>query len=329
MIDKHSPVVSVIIPTYNRARFVGQAIQSVLDQTFQDFELIVVDDGSTDNTRTVVEEFTDPRIRYIHQENMGISGTRNTGIRNARARYIAFLDSDDIWLPRLLESQVAILNSNPDLDWVYARARAISANGVPRGGILGEAPRYPGEPFRSILYQDFVGTPITVVVRKRCLDRAGLFDETFHTSVDWELWLRMSRECRFQFVDKILACLRSHSTRTTKARPDTLDRWSADRVRALDKVYAEDNLPAAIERMKPIAYRNVFMHIGLRWLSVRHWRRTVKYFRKAMEVSRSPFATAIRCFGLVLLATVANTTRLGSHVSAKLIELRRRTRSTS
>ena len=108
------PVVSAIIPTYNFGRFLGEAIQSVLDQTFTDFELIVVDDGSTDDTREVVGSFNDSRIRYIYQENRGLPAARNTGIKASRGEYIAFLDSDDIWLTQNLELKVKSLDSHPD-----------------------------------------------------------------------------------------------------------------------------------------------------------------------------------------------------------------------
>ena len=109
-----TPKVSVIIPTYNRAHLVGRAIRSVLNQTYQDFEIIVVDDGSTDNTEEVVKSFNDPRIRYIrHEKNRGGSAACNTGIRAARGEYIAFQDSDDEWLPEKLEKQMQVFENTP------------------------------------------------------------------------------------------------------------------------------------------------------------------------------------------------------------------------
>jgi glycosyltransferase involved in cell wall biosynthesis len=126
------PQVTVIIPTFNRARYLTEAIQSVLGQTFPDYELIVVDDGSTDGTAAVLEGFGDSRLRVLRQENHGISAAMNAGLRAAQGEYIARLDSDDVWFPNLLAYETRVLDSRPDIGVVYARAQAMSANGTPR-----------------------------------------------------------------------------------------------------------------------------------------------------------------------------------------------------
>src|SRR5882724_2062331 len=122
------PKVSVIIPTYNRAHYLGTAVNSVLSQTFSDFELIVVDDGSTDDTMRLVERFHDSRLRYIYQQHRGISAAMNAGIRAARGGYIARLDSDDIWLPDMLEVEVGVLDARPEIGLVYAKAQGMDKN---------------------------------------------------------------------------------------------------------------------------------------------------------------------------------------------------------
>jgi len=323
-VSEKNPAVSVIIPTYNRADFLCSAIQSVLDQTFRDFELIVVDDGSRDNTREAVEGFTDPRIRYVYQENKGISGARNTGIRNANATYIAFLDSDDLWLPQLLEVEIPILNTNQDVGLVYARAQSMDWSGeMLKGRIVGAPQRYPDGTLKSLLYGDFVCT-ITVVARRESLERAGWFDETLTTSVDWDMWLRMSLVCRFQFVDEVLACIRSHSGRITNARSGRLAWWCRDRVRVLDKVYAQTRLPPEAESIKRIAYRNVYMHAGLHWLGVRAWQESWRYFWKAIRVSPNPLVIPFRVLYLILFYNVLRRTNWGSRLISKLVGLRRR-----
>jgi glycosyltransferase involved in cell wall biosynthesis len=123
-----APAVTIILPTYNRAAFLAQAFESIRTQALTDWELVVVDDGSTDETRELVEQFratTAHPVRYIHQENQGAYGARNTGLDAARGRYVAFFDSDDVWLPHHLADCVAALERNPDVDWAYGACRVV------------------------------------------------------------------------------------------------------------------------------------------------------------------------------------------------------------
>jgi len=203
------PTVSVIIPTHNRAHLVGQSIQSVLDQTFTDLELIVVDDGSTDETETVVRGFDDARINYTYQDHTGIGAARNTGLRKAQGRYIAFLDSDDVWLPDLLEVQVPILREHLGIGLVYAKAQAIDKHGKPMNQIRGSPQKYPGDAVKSALYGDFVCI-IATLVRRECFDRVGPFDETLMAREDWDMWIRIAKYYRLAHVDKVLARFRTH-----------------------------------------------------------------------------------------------------------------------
>ena len=134
-----SPRVSVIIPTYNRAHLIGRAIQSVLAQTYQDFEVIVVDDGSTDNTEEVVLNFGSEKMRYIrHGTNRGVAAARNTGIRNARGEYIAFQDSDDEWYPNRLESISEIMEDRKDIDFIFSYGKFLK-----NGEIIGDVGKAP------------------------------------------------------------------------------------------------------------------------------------------------------------------------------------------
>ena len=122
------PAVSIILPTYNRVRFLTAAFESIRTQSFSDWELIVVDDGSKDNTRELVDAFAGAvaqPVHYIYQENQGAYGARNTGVERARGRYVAFFDSDDCWLPHHLQNCVTALDANPDVDWVYGAGRTI------------------------------------------------------------------------------------------------------------------------------------------------------------------------------------------------------------
>ena len=198
------PTVSVIIPTYNRAHLVGRAIRSVLNQTYQDFELIVVDDGSTDNTGEVVRSFNDDRIKCIrHEENKGGGAARNTGIRAAWGEYIAFLDSDDEWLPENLEKKVRALNSTPaDIGLVYSKAIKISTDHqyvVPKCGIR------EGESVLEYLFLHRGETSTITLLARSNLLRRVLFDESLEKHQDWDLTIRLQKVTKFYFIDEPLA----------------------------------------------------------------------------------------------------------------------------
>lgn len=200
-------MVSVIIPTYNRADSVGMSIQSVLNQTWQDFEIIVVDDGSTDNTRQVVERFDDGRIRYICMEkNGGASRARNEGIRQAKCDFIAFLDSDDEWMPRKLEKQMQVmLQASEKVGLVYCRMGGCKKDGsfiyCPELSLKKE--QLEGNLLADLVEHNVIGTP-AMLVRRKCLEQVGGFDEGLRCLEDWELILRIAEKWEIGFVDDIL-----------------------------------------------------------------------------------------------------------------------------
>lgn len=207
MNTKSEQKVSVIIPTYNRAASIAASIQSVLDQTWQNYEIIVVDDGSTDDTRQVVEAFTDDRIRYIYlEQNSGPSRARNEGIRQARYDFIAFLDSDDEWLPQKLEKQMRLMLSAPEMvGLVYCRMRARQDDGkeivCPRLSLKKE--QLEGKLLRNLVGGNVIGTP-AMLIRRQCLEQTGGFDEGLKCLEDWELVLRIAEKWEFGFVDEVL-----------------------------------------------------------------------------------------------------------------------------
>jgi len=200
---KSGPVlVSVIIPTHNRAHFVGRAIQSVLKQTFQDFEIIVVDDGSTDGTAQVVTSIDDDRLTYVlHEKNLGSNAARNTGIRIAHGKYIAFQDSDDESHPDKLERLVGVLEDNPDVGVVYSAFWRIK-DGVQSYFPFPSCQPREGDIHESLLYGNFVNTQ--ALMRADVLRRVEGFDESIPRLQDWELMLRLSRICLFRFIEEPL-----------------------------------------------------------------------------------------------------------------------------
>nr|WP_304972651.1 glycosyltransferase family A protein [uncultured Schaedlerella sp.] len=201
-------MVSIIIPTYNRANVIKRAIDSVLRQTYDSYEVVVVDDGSTDETESVIAGIQDARIRYIAlKENQGVAHARNIGIREARYDYIAFLDSDDEWLLDKLELQMRLFqNSTEDIGMVYCRMGGLTRDGKERFVCPAQyfsRELLEGEMFRFLLRQNVIGTP-TVIVRKDCLDQVGGFKETIQCLEDWEWILRIAGKWKIGFVDQVL-----------------------------------------------------------------------------------------------------------------------------
>ena len=208
------PTVSVIIPTYNRAHLVGKAIKSVLNQTYQDFEIIVIDDGSTDNTEETVKSFNNFKIRYIcHTNNQGVSVARNTGIRASRGKYIALLDSDDEWLPEKLDKQIKVLKSEfPEAGVVYSNVLYIDESGKNMKK-LGNPKKVEGHIYEDLLVRNYVGTSSTLLVKKECFNRVGLFDGLLKAQNDWDMWIRIAKYYRFALIKIPLVKYRFHSNR--------------------------------------------------------------------------------------------------------------------
>ncbi len=201
------PKVSVIIPTYNRAYSIRRAIQSILDQTYKNFEIIIVDDGSTDDTEKIVKRFNDERIRYFrHDQNKGGGAARNTGIKAASGEYIAFQDSDDEWLPEKLEKQMKIFeDTRIEFSIVYTGSWRIENNKkvyIPYSWVT----RKEGDIHKELLKGNFVTTQ-SIVLKKQCFEKSGMFDENFPRYQDWDLVIRLSKYYKFKFIDEPLLIL--------------------------------------------------------------------------------------------------------------------------
>jgi glycosyltransferase involved in cell wall biosynthesis len=199
----HRPRVSVIIPTYNREHLISRAIQSVQHQTYQDFEMIVVDDGSTDHTEEMASSFRDEKIRYLrHDQNKGLPAARNTGIRAAKGEYVAFLDDDDDWFPTKLEKQVnQFEKSNEKIGVIYT---GFLLKAQHTGKILAEViPTLRGEVYRDLLNGNILHVS-TSMIKKIGLEQVGFFDESFLSFEDWDLWMRLSKHYEFDFIPEAL-----------------------------------------------------------------------------------------------------------------------------
>lgn len=279
-----SPAVTVIVPTRDRACYLGEAIGSVLGQTFADLELLVIDDGSTDDTRGVVGAIDDGRVRYMHQESSGISAALNRGLRSARGRYVARLDSDDVWTPDMLATLVPVLESHPEVGVAYARGQAMDANGRVLPNLQGLPERFPGDSLRSLVYDDATCN-VALVARRECFERAGLYDEELLSSEDWDMWLRVARHYRFTFVDKVLARIRWHEGNLTGPGSPRFAEVLDARSGPLDKLFRDPALPPAVRAMRSLAYANVDLFRGQRWLQAGKPGRALRSLGSAVRTS--------------------------------------------
>lgn len=204
------PKVSVIIPVFNGASFVSRAIESVLSQTLPDLELIVVDDGSTDESPQVIRSFRDPRVLYLRQDNQGPNAAYNTGIYRARGDLLAFLDSDDWWLPRKLEAQLNRLQTAPEAGLVYCSTLKVDPNG---DLLKTRHADTEGQVLERLLMNNDIAGPSSVVVPEGVVEKVGAFDGSLRRSGDWEMWLRIAAEFPIAAVREPLVCItnRSHS----------------------------------------------------------------------------------------------------------------------
>jgi len=190
MTDSACPEVSVILPTFNVSPFIGAAIESVLQQNFSNFELLVMDDGSSDDTVDIARSFNDPRVTVYPREHRGPTHSMNEAIKLARGRWLAFLDGDDTWAPAKLQRHVEHMIANPELDLTFCRSRMIDEQG---NNLHITSPRWKGTlSYRQLLISNPAANGSSIFVDREALLRAGYFDTSFSASYDHELWLRVA-----------------------------------------------------------------------------------------------------------------------------------------
>jgi glycosyltransferase involved in cell wall biosynthesis len=217
------PRVSVIITTHNRAGLLRNAVASVLAQSFQDFEIIIVDDASSDATQAVIANCSEARIRYLrHAKNRGEAACRNTGVDHATGDYIAFLDDDDTWLPEKLAMQVEALDRcRPRVGGIYTGYHRVD---IETGQIMATiAAEKRGNIYGDLRAQNWVGSPSAVLLRRECFNKVGRFDEKIKFGVDYDMWIRISRLYDFEIINEPLLRYAVHPHRLSTDTPTMLD----------------------------------------------------------------------------------------------------------
>ena len=296
------PKVSVIIPAYNQAQFIAEAIQSVLNQTFQDFEVIVIDDGSTDNTPEITSAFP---VKYFRQENRKLPAARNRGIELSSGELIVFLDSDDILLKNTLEKGVEVLDTCPEAGFSYGQAYLMDE----KGQILGL--RKAGSK-RSCLRQgideigDFLVSgnhilPCTVMTRRDCLERVGPFDPDFNSgSEDVDLWVRLAMRHAVAYIAEPLAKYRIHSSSISHSRQVTEIERSNSRI--LEGVFSDTELGPIFAPRRVYFYSRLYFRLASYAYASGDMKTARSYLFRTMRIYPKGFLKSlwlpwILCFG--------------------------------
>ena len=290
----HNPSISVIMPVYNVEQYVPAAIESVLAQTFANFELIIVDDGGTDMSVEICASYNDPRIRIISQANRGLAGARNTGILAARGEYVALLDSDDSWDPEKLALHKIHLDSNPHVGVSYSGSRFMDAHGTALR--QAQRPKLENISAKDILTRNPIGNGSARVIRKTALDsiaflhrdepeRICFFDESFRQSEDIELWIRMAltNGFRFEGIDGLLTNYRIASGGLSANIAAQYESWSRVIVKA--KV----NAPEFIEQFGDEARAFQLRYLARRSVQMGDGAFALVLLKESFAISSKPF----------------------------------------
>ena len=289
------PAVSVIIPAYNQGAYLKRAIRSVLSQTYPDFEVIVVDDGSTDNTPEVARSFNDSRLRYIYQENRGLSAARNTGIRHTTAPLLTFLDSDDLFLPEKLALLSAELEKHPEIGLVAGQAIPIDENEKQVGKIFDRRP--PEDASRLLL-----GNPLhvgSVMLRRECQESVGFFDENLRSYEDWDMWLRLALAgCQIGWVPAPVSLYRFHRAQMTRLG----GQMTTATFMVLDKLYSRTDLPEAWLALRSQAYSNAHLRAAAQAYLARSYAEAQAGLSRAVELNPSLAADGARALAAHFVA---------------------------
>jgi len=270
--------VSIIIPAYNQSHYLGEAIQSVLDQSYTELEIFVVDDGSTDDTPQVAQSFGDRRIHYLYQENRGLSAARNTGIRNSNGEYLSFLDSDDKFLPDKLAILVDELESHPEICLAAGQAILIDENGQSIGKPF-------DKPIPSDLRKLLIGNPLhvgSVILRRDCQERVGYFDEGLRSYEDWDMWLRLAKAgFQMRWVPRPVSYYRFHTAQMTRIGSQMTKATFA----VLDHVFDDPNLPESWEVLRPQAYSSAYLRAAAQAYLAKDYQQAREDLRQAVALN--------------------------------------------
>lgn len=248
------PKVTVVIPAYNAMTYLPETLDSVLKQTFVDFEALIVNDGSSDRIVTWASEITDSRVKLISQSNQGLSAARNTGIVHAQGEYVAFLDADDLWEPTKLEKQVHCLDSKPEVGLVYTWTLLVDQQGRSTGTVT--ASHTEGNVWEKLLLGDVIGSGSSAMIRRICFETVGLFDTELSSIEDCDMWVRIAACYPLAVIKEVLVYYRQHFTNMSK---DYNKMMQNSRLK-IEKKF--QNVPFELLYLRPRAYGHAFLWLA-------------------------------------------------------------------
>jgi len=310
--------VSVIIPVYKVEKYIATTLNSVLEQTYKDFELLIIDDGSPDRSIEICQQFTDSRIKIVRQENRGLAGARNTGVRHAQGKYLAFLDADDLWLPAKLAKHVEHLDNSPDVGVSFSRSAFIDEAGNPLG--IYQMPKLKGITTPHLLCRNPIGNGSAPVIRREVFEAIKFqdhlygsveycyFDPRFYRSEDIECWLRIATQTTWQIegIPEALTLYRVNSEGLSANCLEQLETWEKliDKTRSYaPELIAEWEKPARAYQLRYLARRAVKMRAASTAVDLLH-RSLVTHWRILLEEPRRTLLTWLAAYSLLLLPHV-------------------------
>ena len=260
-------VVSIIIPVFNSASTIAETVESAVNQTFPDIEIIIVNDGSTDETLTVLSQFDDPRIRVFSYENGGSSQARNHGIKKATGEFITFIDADDLWSPDKIELQVKTLRHNPDAGVAYSWTTFMDEAGCV---LYHQTPAYDeGDIYPALLVRNFMCSGSNILARRSVIEAVGEFDTQLSSVVDWEYYLRLAAHCRFALVRKHQIFYRKSSQSISGNLPQV----EVNSIAVINRAFQQ--APQHLQSLKHQSLSELYYYLARQYIRYDHCRANV------------------------------------------------------
>lgn len=278
-----SPRISIVIPVYNRENYISDCLQSVFDQTFYDWDIWVVDDGSTDRTLEVVHSFDCGKLHLMEVEHGGQARARNKAIAQIESEFVAFLDSDDLWLPKKLEKQLLLFEERTEIGLICSDNYRFDSNGSHKLTTFQFKPPCRGNVFKELcLGPNFIVTS-TVITRRECFDKVGMFDPLLITSEDYHMWLRIAAQYEIDYLSDVLVGYRFHDDQSIKEDPTSNDFRDAKSLISVEELYPELTGSFTRKLHKKIAEK---AYVAGRNMMVNHeWKKAYEAFNLSLKNS--------------------------------------------